>query len=140
VAGKAAAVSSSTLTLATAVLLAAGGGGGVATLVSVPFNRRRLAASANRDAAEAVQLLTTSSVAAVSKLQEQLEHVGEMRAQLTSLRLQLNEAEEKTRQLIVDLDAANARARTAEEQLARLRDEVARRRAKRHPPDEVAGA
>jgi TolA-binding protein len=120
------------LSKAATLILAVTGLGSLSALVLIPRNRRRLAAASVHDGAEAVQLLTNTAVSTVTKLQEQLEQMGRMREQLDAMRGQLAEAEDKTRQLIRDLDAANTRARVAEEEVARLRgqlqDELARRR------------
>lgn len=139
------------------VVLALASLGSLAGLFLIPRNRRRLAAGAVRDDAEAVKLLTSASVDAVTQLREQLRSMDEMHGQLNTMRDQLDEAERKTRRLIADLDAANLRARVAEERAARaeselvrlteetlsLRDELARRRQTRRrsdpPPPAQAG-
>lgn len=129
------------------VVLAVASLGGIAGLVLIPRNRRRLAAGAVRDDAEAVKLLTDASVDAAAELREQLKSMTEMRVQLNTVRGQLDEAEHQTRQLIADLEAAHLRARVAEERATRaeselvrlteatrsLQDELARRRTRRRP-------
>lgn len=113
------------------LMLTAASGGGLATLVLVPRQRRRLAAATSRDVAEAMQLLTTTAASSISELRKQLAEMDQMRQQVFHLTRQLDEAETKTRVLIADLDAANARARFAEAEVARLRDEISARRARR---------
>lgn len=121
----------SVLSWLAALVLAVASGGGLTTLVLVPRQRRRLAAASSRDVAEAMQMLTSTAASSISELRTQLAEMDDMRQQLFLLRRQLDEAEAKTRGLIADLDAANARARYAEAEVARLRDEMAARRARR---------
>jgi molecular chaperone GrpE (heat shock protein) len=130
--------------------LAASSLGALSALFLIPRNRRRLRAGTARDDAEAVKLLTGATTDAVVQLREQVKTADEIRQQLHDVREQLDETESKARRLIADLDAANLRARVAEERAAiaeaevvrltaesmALHDELARRRQarRRHDP------
>lgn len=119
------------LTLLSSLALAVASGGGIATLITIPMTRRRLSAQSSRDAAEAVERLSSTAVTAVEKLDVQMERMDAMRQQINEMRWQLDQADAKTRQLIADLDAATARAATAEAEAQRLRDELAAKRRRR---------
>jgi crotonobetainyl-CoA:carnitine CoA-transferase CaiB-like acyl-CoA transferase len=119
------------LTVGSSVALALASGGGVATLVTIPMTRRRLAAQSGRDAAEAVERLSAATVTTVERLEAQAERMDVMRQQIGAMRRQLDEADLKTRALIAELDAATARAALAEAETQRLRDELATKRRRR---------
>ncbi|GAA4204497.1 hypothetical protein [Actinocatenispora rupis] len=134
-------MSADTVALLTGLLGAVGGLGGVAGLLVVPYTRRNLTSQAQRNTAEAHQLQAASAANTVEVLLRQIDKVEAMQVQLTNMRTQLTDAETRTRELIKQLDEANMRARIAEAESARLRDELAAHRARRRPPrrDEGSG-
>jgi chromosome segregation ATPase len=124
--------SSNLLTLAVSGVLGGGLFAAIGQLILLPWTRRRLGAQSGRDAAEAVERLSTTAVSTVEKLELQMERMDTMRQQISDMRRQLSAAEDQAADLIAALAAANERARLAEAERDQLRDEIAaKRRARR---------